>query len=62
MRSALWLLFAIGIATNVYASTFADVGGAADIGLRVVSAVILLIAGTGLWRTRANRTHENRAR
>ncbi|MEO3972547.1 hypothetical protein [Streptomyces sp. CAU 1734] len=55
MRSALWLLFALGIAVNVWSTTFADLGTGAEIAAKVASGVLVLGSGTGLWLTRPNR-------
>jgi len=55
MKATLWILFVIALCAAVYFTNFADLSGTASIISRVVSGVVALATGVGLWLVRGEK-------
>ncbi len=55
MKATLWILFVIALCAAVYFTNFADLSGTTSVLTRVVSGVVAVAAGVGLWLVRGEK-------
>jgi uncharacterized membrane protein YhiD involved in acid resistance len=55
MKATLWTLLVVALGAAVYFTNFSHLSGGADVATRVVSGVVAVGAGVGLWLARGEK-------